>query len=253
MQKSTRDVLHEEVALVGVESNEEGAGRRFFGRKRSPPRIRRPTAELSLQRRITLVNAAFLLVTTAWFAADAAPAKPAPVVSSAPVASASVSGCCGSTSSCGCESDCCCKPSLMQRLKARFQRDKCCECNSCGSSCGTTSCSSGCASSSSCRASSSSCCGSTTTASCCDSCNSCCKPSLMDRLRARMNRNKCCESSCCDSGCGATPSATMPKAAEPIPAPKDPGKKMPNKAGIDTAPQYLTPTSSVGSSSKFPF
>jgi hypothetical protein len=48
----------------------------------------------------------------------------------------------------------------------------------------------------------------------------------------------------------------MPKAAEPIPAPKDPGKKLPaggGKAGIESAPQYLTPTSSVGSDSKFPF
>src|SRR6185437_14735058 len=104
-----------------------------------------------LQRRITLVNAAFLLVTTAWFAgADAAPANPtAPTVTTAAPMAAPIGGsCCGGSGSsyggsyggggCGCcEAVQCCKPSCLDKLRARFQRNSCCECNTC-STCATT-------------------------------------------------------------------------------------------------------------------
>jgi hypothetical protein len=90
------------------------------------------------------VNAAFLLVTTAWLAgADtAAPAaKPAPLPAAAPVATAPVvstaDGNCGGSCGGGCGESCCeSGPSFFERLKARFHHNSCgCE-TSCG--CGAT-------------------------------------------------------------------------------------------------------------------
>jgi len=55
------------------------------------------------------------------------------VVHAAP---ACTTGCCGPVSSCstGCCDDGCGKPSLLDRLRARFHRNKCCEpaCDTCG-------------------------------------------------------------------------------------------------------------------------
>ncbi|MCY2941903.1 MAG: hypothetical protein NTV50_09595 [Planctomycetota bacterium] len=60
------------------------------------------------------MNAAFLLLTTAWVAgADAAPAA-APAV----------------TSTSSCDSTCCDKPSLLDKLRARFAKD-CCDAPKC--------------------------------------------------------------------------------------------------------------------------
>src|SRR5262245_2621881 len=55
-----------------------------------------------------LVNAAFLLATTAWLAAGQAPA-PVPVPAPAMAAPAASNGCCGSASSCGCNNGCGCE------------------------------------------------------------------------------------------------------------------------------------------------
>jgi hypothetical protein len=215
-----------------VTNQPKGAGRRLWRRGLYPAELRWPFAEMRLQRRITLVNAAFLLVTTAWFAgADPAPAThaaPAGSVASAPVAG----GCYGGATcndGCGC-CDCCCKPSLLQRLRAR----KCCNSCDCCNTCATPCCNTNCCDNVSGH------CG-----SCCDCC---CKPSLLQRLRAR----KCCCDSCCDgcgyNGCGSSvggagaPPATMPS-AEPIKVlPKD---ATPKKSGtVQSHNQGLTPASS---------
>jgi hypothetical protein len=93
---------------------------------------------------------------------------------------------------------------------------------------------------------------------------------LLDRLKARMHRNKCCDScdSCnsCGSGCGTgcgssygTP--VVPPSGEKIGPPKDPGKKLPEggKEGgkVQFRPNTLdvTPTSSktIETETKNPF
>lgn len=204
-------------------NEEDGAGRQFSRRESLPAESRWPSAEVRPQRRITLVNAAFLLVTTAWFAgADAAPAAAAAPAASAVTAPATIgtpitsgvaggvvggscgggggAGCssgCGGDCGCGCETDCCCKPSCLQRLMARCHRNKCCDCcntcNTCATtSCCNTGCNSGCGSS----------CGNVS-CGCGSCCETCCKPSLCQRLKCRMHRNNCCCDSCCDSGCGS--------------------------------------------------
>jgi hypothetical protein len=169
---------------------------------------------------------------------------------------------------CGATCDCCAKPSLHDRLKARFHRSSCCE-DSCDCGCGgghAAAYSGGCGCD----------CGAT--------CDCCAKPSLHDRLKARFHRSSCCEDSCgCGDGCcgygggayggahGGTISApgsypittpggvTVPPGAEPIKAPKDstPGSKLPT-GGKTQAPGLtpdLTPTSSraIDSEAKNPF
>jgi hypothetical protein len=181
------------------------------------------------------VNAAFLLVTTAWFAgADAAPIKPAEKMP-APAAAAVVDGgCCGGgcgTSDCGCE-----KEGFLakcrNKMKGLFNRNKCgCEaapscgscapapaaCGSCGSSCGS-----------------------------CDSCESF-GDKLRGKLKGLFGRKHCGCDSGCDSGCGASYGPAAP-AGEKMPAPKtaDPGKKMPTgveppfkPVGLERAPAVI--------------
>ncbi len=226
---------------------------------------RRPFAEVILQRRFSLVNAAFLLVTSAWLAGgDAAAAAPvaataAPIVSSAPYSSGGASSSCGGCSSC--DSGCGCeKEGFFARLRAKFARSGDCGCGcaaapSCGCaaaapSCGCESegffsrlkghmhwgsseCGCGCASSApvaSCGCASTSACG-------CES-----GPSLWERLKGRFHHSDCgCESSCGCSSCGgatgsvgaysapATAAPAAPAAGEHVKPPKDldPGKKLP--------------------------
>ena len=182
------------------------------------------------------MNAAFLLVTTAWFAgADPAPATTAApaasaagAVASAPIAGAvgtgiGTGGCCGGAGyggaaygggygggcGCGCEVQCC-KPSCMQRLKARMHRNNCCECCNTCNTCATTSCcNTGCGGGNvGCGGGNVGCCGgnyggnySGVSCGCGSCCETCCKPSLCQRLKARMHRNNCCNT-CCETGCG---------------------------------------------------
>jgi hypothetical protein len=145
------------------------------------------------------VNAAFLLVTTAWLAgADAAPqAAPAPApaaaTTSTPVVSGTVSGDCG----CGCDS---CQEGLFSRLRHRlFHRQSECGCDSCGHVNYSCECDGG--------------------------------HRWGHRLRSWWHRRNCCEcdcgSSCGSGGCGS--GSVMPRAGEAIPAPQEPpAKKMPS-------------------------
>jgi hypothetical protein len=208
------------------------------------------------------VNAAFLLVTTAWFAgAEAAPATTAApaatsagTVMSTPLTGAvgtgahGAGGCCGGTD-CGCGNECCCKVGFLQKLRARFQRNNCCcetTCCGCGGNVGNVG---------GCGANVGGC-GGGNVGNCCCECD-CCKPSLLQRLRARMQRNNCCcETSCCGGGCdhgagSAGVPGVMPGAAEPIKLPKDatPGNKLPSsgKSGgtVQSHGLGLTPASSA--------
>lgn len=186
------------------------------------------------------MNAAFLLVTTAWFAG----ADPAPATSAAPHAGAVAStpvggGCCGGSSGCAnscCDCcDSCCKPSLLQRLRAR----RCCQtnCCECCDTCATTS---------------SSCCNNVS-CGCTSSCDCCCKPGLLQRLRARRS---CCCDSCCDSCCGtgvggSSAPAVMPS-AEPLKT--LPKESTPKKSGaVQSHGLGLTPASSSNGLEANPF
>ncbi|MBI3411431.1 MAG: hypothetical protein HY040_24145 [Planctomycetes bacterium] len=147
------------------------------------------------------MNAAFLLVTTAWLAGDV-PAG---------------SGCCNTC-------DSCCGDSwghrLRDRLRGMFNRGDCCG-STCDSCCGSTSrwhgwssghsCGHGCGHSNSC---------------CTPSCDPCCGSggNLLGRLRGMFNRHG--HGDCCDSCCGGT--SVAPKAGEVIPTPP---KKMPSPSG----------------------
>ena len=123
------------------------------------------------------MNAAFLLVTTAWIAgADTAPANPPPArVVPAPVYSVGTpgtAGCCGgaSTGCGGCDSCGCEKEGFFSRLKGRFHRHNDCDC------------------------------GCTSSSSSCGSCGSCgCESGgFFSHLKGHTHHNECG----CDSGCG---------------------------------------------------
>ena len=119
-------------------------------------------SELLVSKGGKIVNAAFLLLTTAWMAgADAAPA---------PVASSS--SCCGAsrcTTSC-CDS--CCGPTLVERLRDRLRSMRSCGCDTC---CTTSCC----------------------TTSCCDPC---CHEHPLKSLFSRFHHDDCCcTTSCCGS------------------------------------------------------
>jgi len=155
------------------------------------------------------VNAAFLLVTTAWLGADAAPAaKAAPAPAPAPVAA----GCC----------DDCGRQSCLDKLRSKFSRHGCgCEksCDTCGGGlldkfkgkfhheCG---------------------CETSHAHACKDSCDSCGGLRAWgERMKGKFHHRGCDNCGGCD-GCGSAVPPPPGGRAEPIPAPK-PGapKKMP--------------------------
>src|SRR5436853_2424793 len=97
------------------------SGRRL---RRSAPGNPRPFANASLEE-VSLVNAAYLLLTSAWLAgADAAPAAPAPAASTPVVASGSCcgnsGGCSSCADSCGCE-----KVKFWDKWKGKFHKSDC--------------------------------------------------------------------------------------------------------------------------------
>jgi hypothetical protein len=157
-----------------------------------------------------LVNAAFLLVTSALLVGQAGdkkmtppPAAPAPVVASS----------CGPTcGDCGCETT----HKLRDRLHGMFS--KCDSCDTCKPMCHEHKPA----------------CAPVKT---CDACE---RPSFLSKLRERFHRHD----ACCDVGCSAAP-APAPVKGEPVPAP---GKKMPDAPKktvdlrIETAPAPNTIT-----------
>jgi hypothetical protein len=165
------------------------------------------------------VNAAFLLVTTAWIAgADtAAPAAPTtpPPAAAAPVHSVGTGGCasCGGCTSCGCDTGCE-HESLFSKLKARFHRGDC----GCDTGCST-----------------------------CDTCGGHSGGGLREKLRGLFHRGDDCG---CNTGCGTcagcggvistAPGTIMPK-AEPIGPPKEDLKKLPAGDGKKPGSVQLIP------------
>ncbi len=181
------------------------------------------------------MNAAFLLVTTAWFAgADPAlttttapAATSGGAVASAPLTGAlGTGGCCGGGAysgvggGCGCEVQCC-KQGCLQKLKARMHRNNCC-CENVGCGCGggnvggnVGGCGSnygggnvgGCGSNY--GGGNVGCCGSNYggnvsggCGACCET--TCCKQGCLQRLKARMHRNNCCCENVGGCGCGGS-------------------------------------------------
>ncbi len=170
--------------------------------------------------RTAVVNAAFLIMTSAALAgADPAPPPPPPA---APIVVSGSAGC----TNCGAATTGCCgssKAGLFTRLKDRFGRKS----HDCG-------------------------CAPAPAPSCCDTCNSgCSRPNLLDTLKARWNakkhRNSCC-TPCCDPCGGAQPATTQPGTGT------TPPKEMPNPKGNKpkeksvSIPLVPTPTVLAGSS-----
>lgn len=188
------------------------------------------------------MNAAFLLVTTAWLAgADAAPAAappapaapaagPAVIAPIAPGGSCQGAGCntCGGDCGSCCDSCCdsgCGKQGLLSRLRGLCHRNKCDDCcDTCQPACAPVATCNTCNTCNTCDTCDSGCgrkhrfhrnkgndCCNTCEVSCgsCGSCgDTCCddgcgKQGFFARLRARCHRNKC-DDCCnsCDSGCG---------------------------------------------------
>ena len=115
------------------------------------------------------MNAAFLLLTTAWLAgaddakpAAAAPAAPKPIAA-APIAT---SGCCGTAAPCGGCNDCCEKEGFFSKLKGKFHHDDCC----CETKCAPT-------------------CAPTCAPKCAPTCNDCCeKEGFLSKLKGRLHQ-----------------------------------------------------------------
>jgi len=157
------------------------------------------------------VNAAFLLVTTAWFAGDTAAAMPAPAASA----------CCGTTCATSCDACDCGGHKLLGKLRGMFKRNDCCD------TCPAPKCHAPAPK-----------CAPTCAPAHCDSCGSS-GPKLLERLRGHFHHDKgCCDGGCSTPTCCGTGATVMPKVGEPI---QTPPKKMPStnpspKVGFDTAP-----------------
>src|SRR5207245_1875355 len=119
-------------------SHTEGAGRQAIHGRRSPAAAAvGPEPRLSSQTEEFLVNAAFLLVTTAWLAgAD----PPAPSAATVDPPAATASWCCDAGCKGACGSSCdTCRRGLFSRLRDWFHSRHCCENTCCDSACdGTT-------------------------------------------------------------------------------------------------------------------
>jgi len=215
------------------------------------------------------VNAAFLLVTTAWLAGVDQPA--ATVVQADPPAA--TSSCCGG----GCGGGC--SHGFLERFRGLFHRD-CCESSyktSCAHECKTScaheckpkcvnECKPACEKTSCCdscrprlldrlhdlfhRDCCNSGCDSGCKGGCGSSCDSC-RQGLFSRLREWFHHRRCCENTCCGSSCASDGTTVAPgtgKPAEPVAPPKDAPKKMPSPAKevqiIDPAPG-AKPTANV--------
>jgi hypothetical protein len=200
-----------------------------------------------------LVNAAFLLVTSAMLVgqpggADKKPAPPA-AVAPAPVVSTGCGAGCGSCQdACGCESF---GHKLRDKFRGLFAR-KCCDtCDTCKPAPAPT-----CSTCDSCpkawtwhkRCHEPACTTCAPAPKTCDTCNSSCgcgSHAFFERLREGFRRKDCgCDSCSTGNSCGSAPVAAPPVKTEPIappkkmPDPKTPDKK-PAQVRIDTPPASI--------------
>lgn len=205
---------------------------------------------------------AILLLSSVWMAGADPVAAPA-VATPAVVSGSGCGGCSGCGPTVGCSQSTCGKASLFDRIRAKFAKSDCgCEQSSCcekapkceraprckpacgtplfskpifhgcTTSCKDTGCNTGCNS------------------GCSGSCDSCDKPGLLDRLKARFASRKhsscdCAPSSCCGSaapaGCSLPPAPTAPGAPS---TPSTPPKSMPDKKTGISVPS-LTPAAGI--------
>jgi hypothetical protein len=191
------------------------------------------------------VNAAYLLLTSAWLAgADAAPAAPAPAASTPVVASGSCcgnsGGCSSCADSCGCE-----KVKFWDKWKGKFHKNDCGCQPTCGCAAPAPTC--GCAAPVH-HVHAAPSCGCAPAPSCgCD--DGCGKVRLWDRMKAKFHKDCGCESSCstCGGGCSSCGAPAAAPTGEAVPvAPKagEAPKKMPtstapmtmNGIGVDATP-----------------
>jgi hypothetical protein len=205
------------------------------------------------------VNAAFLLVASAWLAGDAPPggvvnpppANPPPVAAPVAAPATSCSSCSGYSGYSGYDSGCGCQEGCFARLRGLFSHGNDCGCAS------TPSCGFSHGSSCGCEGEglfshfrghwgSTSDCGCNQASSC--GCESGC---FLDRLRSHFHRNDCgCDTGCSTNGYNTT-TAPVTQPGEPIKPPKDstePGKKLPegdkpkDKEAKAPAPFEVAPT-----------
>jgi hypothetical protein len=204
-----------------------------------------------------LVNAAFLLVTSAMLVGQAGggdkkPAPPAAVAPAPVVSTGCGAGCGGCQDACGCDSF---GHKLRDRLRGLFNRNSCDTCDTCKPA-HTCHSHKSCDSCDSCpkawtwqrRCHEPACNTCAPAPKACDTCSSSCgcgSHAFLDRLREGFRRNKCCDScNTCGSACGTGPVAAPPAKVEPIappkkmPDPKVPDKK-PAQVRIDTPPAQI--------------
>ncbi len=197
------------------------------------------------------MNAAFLLVASAWLAGgepppSTTPTPPAPQAAPAPAPYGGGSCGCGCASTCGCnEGE---KPGFFDRLRGRFHRDH--------GDCGCTPAPCQCAPAPVYHAA---------PCACSSPCDTCERPSLFERLRGRFHRGgECgCGDTCGSPGCSSCGGgAPLPpqKPGEQLKPPMEGPKKLPE--GTDkketTLPRSLelTPTAGdkiIESGTKNPF
>ncbi len=200
------------------------------------------------------MNAAYLMLTTAWLAgADPAPATP--VAPTGPVVAAPIGGGCGG--GCGCATEACCeRESLCAKIKAKFKRHEC----GCEQSC--------CAPAPTCCAPKPVCCPAPKPVCCPAPAPTCChaapvscgcgceeRVSCWEKLKAKFRKhNDCgCESSCNSCGCGGGISTGAP--AEVIPArPAPGGAPMPSpKGSVMNGGMIVTPVVAPRLTNEQPF
>jgi hypothetical protein len=176
------------------------------------------------------VNAAYLMLTTAWLAgADPAPVAPVPA---APVVAAPIGGGCGGGCG-GCATDACCeKESKFAKFKAKFHKHSDCGCEQ------------SCAPAPTCCAPKPVCCPAPKPVCCPAPAPTCChaapvscgceeqRVKLWDKLKAKFHKhNDCgCESSC--NSCGGAPTGA-------------PAEAIPTKPSTGGAPMPVAPKGSV--------
>jgi hypothetical protein len=170
------------------------------------------------------VNAAFLLVTSAWLAGGDTPPPAAKPATPAPIAAPATSTWSGG---CGCTTGCEEKPSFFERLKARFAKHKCEECG-CGATTTVTS-SCGCAPKTECG------CGP--------------KFSFGDKLKGLFHKHsEECGCSTCGSPAVVTPAVTSPAPTMDKKLPAGPPEKItaPKAKEVRSTPEMIdiTPTAS---------
>ena len=166
------------------------------------------------------MNAAFLLVTSAWLAGQAPPPPARPAPPPPPPTAVASSACCDT----GCDSGCG-GHGLFARLRELFHRHDCCE-DTCHPAPPPPP--------------------PPVKHDCCDDCG--CRPRLLDRLRALFHHDDCCDT----CGTAGPHGAGAPgPAPEPIRAPKsaEPPKEMPkgstSGAGVLRPQPALAPTTTL--------